>query len=281
MSLAHKYIPFGSIPRSIYAGTNLTYWCSTDTKENFLAKNPNKSIIETEIEYKFNTFGYRCPNFNSTKESIKVISIGCSNTFGVGLKQEDLFHERVCTFISNTSNKPVVNWNLSIPGISNDYILRMLLLSLEVLKPHFVIINFTFANRREYFGADGSMYRYTPISKEQVEQRFKEIHQRIWDLSSDYDDTVNLYRNYKSIRLALKNIPFLFSFCMKNQMGLIKDHIDLDKYVGEMEFWPQIIDLARDGFHVGPKTHQLLSEKFITKIDENKIIDKILENNNL
>jgi hypothetical protein len=276
MSIARKYIPFGSIPPSIYAGCSSTSWCSTDSKENYLVRNPKSSYSDKDFEYRFNTLGYRCPNFVSYKNDLKILSLGCSNTFGVGIKQEDLFHEIVANDLSNKSNKNVVNWNLSIPGASNDYILRMLLLAYSTLNPDLVLINFTFANRREYFSADGLMHRYTPVSKELVEPAFREVHQRLWDLSSDYDDEVVLFRNYSVVKNILKDTPWLCSFCMKDQTDLIKDHIDDRTYVGEMEFWPKVIDLARDGQHVGPKTHKILADKYISKIIEESVIEKIL-----
>ena len=68
--------------------------------------------IKDELLYKVNTHGFRADDFAKTKGSpkFKVMSLGCSFTYGIGVRNDETFPQ----LISNHFD--AVNWNLGIGG---------------------------------------------------------------------------------------------------------------------------------------------------------------------
>ena len=92
MTDARRYIPFGNLPRGPFSGTQSLQWCATDSLDNFKKRGPLATYSEKDFSYHFNTHGYRAPDF-SPCHGLRMLSIGCSNVFGVGLPSEAIFHE--------------------------------------------------------------------------------------------------------------------------------------------------------------------------------------------
>jgi len=65
------------------------------------------------IEYRFNSHGYRMPEFEDINWSNYIIVLGCSHTMGVGLALEDLWHSQV----GQLDNTSVVNLAQAGTGI--------------------------------------------------------------------------------------------------------------------------------------------------------------------
>ena len=232
------YIPSGEIP-AILNVQPISYWHETDS--------PNAAIYKDTIEYKRNSKGYRCPEFD-VESDFKIVSVGCSWVFGHGLNQEFLFHEIFSKKIPNS-----INWNLSRGGKSNDYICRICQLSLPILKPHLLIVNFTRLSRREYFNVNGECLGYCPNFKG---SNFNFENDNISKLTSPHDDIINFWHNLKSITSLCHQMKcnFLWSY--------IEDPLITDENcVGAFEK----LDLARDGLHPGKLSNLHLCEKYSNK----------------
>ena len=98
-------------------------------------------------EYETNGHGYRCQEFKPLPDGGKnVVVLGCSHTFGVGLRQEDIW----CTKLSKlTRSKNLRFWNLGQPGASPDKVVRILYGSEKVLFPKIIIVCWPNISRRE------------------------------------------------------------------------------------------------------------------------------------
>ena len=50
---------------------------------------------------------------------------------------------RFCRALAGVRGGAISNWNIALPGVSNDYIARMAVTCVPVLAPDFVLIAFT------------------------------------------------------------------------------------------------------------------------------------------
>jgi len=189
----HDIIPRSDIPKTRHAGERELTWLDTDSREEFQKRGGHPLYGEADVSYRFNSYGYRCPEFEPGAE-IRMISIGCSNTLGVGLPQQAVFHERFAARLRKEMSTTVVNWNLSMSGASNDYISRTLYLAVPRLDPHIVLVNFTFLPRREYVSVETEIVNYIP-KVEPPNRVVKEIYGHFAALSSPFDDQRNLFQN--------------------------------------------------------------------------------------
>jgi hypothetical protein len=217
---------------------------------------------ETDITYRLNSHGYRCPEFDQNA-NIRILSIGDSNTFGVGLPQPAVYHERFADSLRQSLSRTVVNWNLGLCGSSNDYISRVLHVAVPLLDPHVVLVKYTYLSRREYVTATGRYCNYTSKFTPS-DPVMKEVFAHFASLSSAHDDELNFYRNYKSVETLLKERVWLFSFCTQAGIEPVLHFTDRSRFAG---LFPKV-DKARDGGHYGPETHRQFYEGFWNKLVE-------------
>jgi hypothetical protein len=220
---------------------------------------------EEDIIYRFNSFGYRCVDFTEAAQ-IRMVSIGCSWVFGVGLAQRDLFHELFAQRLRRELATTVVNWNLGRSGASNDYIARVLHLAVPRLRPHVVLVLFTASNRREYITADNRLMNFNSLPPQNSHWVERETWTHFNALTNGYDDQLNLFRNYKSVETLLADYVWLFSATNTNDLDLepLAGHLDESHRAKKHRF----VDKARDHGHPGPETHKLLADLFWAKFLE-------------
>jgi len=264
-SWRNSALPVHGLPPSIYPANARLDWFSTDSRENFeRLKHPIYG--DRDIEYAFNSLGYRSARFDRP-DGLRILAIGCSYVFGIGLPSAALFQSRVGAWLSSRLSRAVTVWNLGLPGTSNDYVARMLHLAVPVLDPHVVLVNFTHSDRREYVSVQGEIMPYCPgwHPRDPVGRAIKS---GLEALSSACDDEVNLYRNYKSVEALLSTRLWLFSTIAHPLQGAndselqwgcfatLREHVDPLHFAGVL----RPVDLARDGSHPGPASHQALAE---------------------
>jgi hypothetical protein len=258
-------LPMSGMPATYHVPNSRWKWIATDTRESYLKHGGHPLYGELCIDYDFNSFGYRSPEFNVTSD-IRIIAIGCSHVMGVGLPREALFHELFAERLRSTLSREVVLWNLGLPGAANDYIARTLHLAIPYLDPHVVLVNFTHANRREYLSTSRTWMPYCPghAPRDLVA---REIKRHFEALSSPFDDDLNLFRNYKAIESLLSSRMWLYSTTshpdadadpFHMNFARLRHHVDLERYVGPL----RRIDLARDWSHFGPVSHETLAGSY-------------------
>jgi hypothetical protein len=79
------------------------------SKKEFGFHGMNSTILDLKTEYSYNSFGYRCKEWNKKAE---ILAIGCSNTFGVGVPVSG----RWTNILEEIIKKEIIN--LSSPGAS-------------------------------------------------------------------------------------------------------------------------------------------------------------------
>jgi hypothetical protein len=246
-------------------------WFQCDSLEEYQRNGGHPVYGVNDITYVFNSRGYRCPEFD-TYADLRMLSIGCSIAFGIGLPQQALFHELLAQRLRTELQCSVVNWNLSVSGASNDCLSRILHLTVPRLDPHLVVINFTYLGRRECFLVTNERFRYLPADMP-LPRIYAEVRQHMQALSSPFDDQAFFFRNYKSIEALLRGRLWLFSCALlKNfDCGSVAAHLDGGHRVDD----PGESDSARDGMHPGPKSHQQLYEGYWQKLVATGTLDQL------
>tara|TARA_R110000868_G_scaffold248113_1_gene504492 strand:+ start:3271 stop:4287 length:1017 start_codon:yes stop_codon:yes gene_type:complete len=104
-----------------------------------------------KISYKFNSHGYRMKEFDQINQSNYIVTLGCSNTFGLGLPLEETFAYK----IADKLRCDLVN--AAVCGGSNDIIINNLTRILKnENKPKQIIINWTLPGRKSFWVHPGN-----------------------------------------------------------------------------------------------------------------------------
>jgi hypothetical protein len=249
-------LPVSGVPRAENSVSSDSRWTCGDTREQ-LKKNGGHSIYdEWSITYRLNSLGYRCPEF-AEQASIRMISVGCSHTYGVGLPQEALYHELFAARLRSELQTSVVNWNLGSGAVSNNYIARTLHLAMPELKPDLVLVFFTYLSRREYISATGDAIKYRPSLSPNT-MVLTEICGHLSSLGNPYDDQLSFFRDYKSVEALLAGTCWAFGICDATEVQDLGPRLDAPH--GFKHY--QRLDKARDHQHLGPATHEQLCDHF-------------------
>jgi hypothetical protein len=103
-------------------------------------------------EYRFNKFGFRGEDLRAEAKRT-LIAAGCSITFGVDLNEGEIwihrFKERYAKHYGYQADDLNL-LNLGETGASNDSIVRTVLPQCQAVKPHLLLVQFTYMNRIEY-----------------------------------------------------------------------------------------------------------------------------------
>jgi hypothetical protein len=233
-----------------------------DSLESYRKRGGHPLYGEKDIRYRYNSHGYRCPEFDEDAE-IRMVSIGCSWVFGAAVPCEATFHECFARRLRLELEASVVNWNLGRSGTSNDAIARILHLAIPNLNPDLVLVLFTRLGRREYLDAANQELRYIP-SRRPTRPPIVDAWNHLEALSSAFDDQLNFIRNYKWVESLLADRLWLFSMIDPRDEERVGAHLDRNHQAAAQ----RIVDWGRDGAHPGPRTHELIGELFWEKFGE-------------
>ena len=233
----------------------LKYWAG-DTPSMFknLQSNPN-GFTEDNVTYTFNSHGFRGEDLDVLAK-YKVLIVGDSHTFGVGLDDTQTWTHQFKTILPIETN--VIN--LSIAGASMDYISRALFQSIDTIKPNVVIVCYTYDCRREtqMIATQGKITQINPTVPNQLpgddgsKDEFKSWFMTLNHHSNQY----NFDKNREMVRLI----------CYKAKVPLIESTV-IDMLVIQKQMSKKLgyVDKARDGEHFGPNVHKRFAEQIYKK----------------
>jgi len=238
---------FRAIPQTKYANQTLDVFSTDDRIRPY----PH------HISYKFNSHGYRSNEFE--RQSLNVLTIGCSVAFGNGIPVETRFSDVFCSLLG------AANWNMAWPGESVDYVGRMLAVVLPVMKPEVLVVSFPSFCRREFFDAFGKRYDFRPDRKCQKAVETK-IHGCLLGLTSDYQDLANFFTVYTMINYLCKSLSINWLYSIRKHDDVLFDTLEFDK----KNKVPGInrVDVARDGGHPGIVTNANFGKSLFEKHQE-------------
>jgi hypothetical protein len=212
--------------------------------------------------YSYNELGFRGDSIK--KEGFKVMSLGCSNTEGVGVNYHDTWPLQFTNLIPNG-----VNMNFGTSGRSNDFINRCLLTYYDVIKPDLVLIMYTNPFRRESYTKDGGIEPFMPTASwgylKETDDGVK-TQEYLTYLQNDNEDTVNWYKNHLLIKYFLESKKC--NWIWNGFFHIPKDYNEYNRFDGD--YGRPFLDYGVDKIHPGPnhnktyahKLHDFISKKF-------------------
>lgn len=208
-----------------------------DSIEHCLDRDHFKTWPST-VSYKFNEIGFRTKSI-ARFTGKEILAIGDSFTLGLGCDYSQCWPHR----LENLLQYPVLNFSLN--GASNDWIARKTQQLLQFFNPRAIVIHHTFSHRRERLRTDWHDDERTECSPHYTtEQNFE-----------------NFCKNFKILQQTCGFIPTIHGFVPQWH----DQPVDYEKFTQTMA--PvHVIDLARDGFHYGPGTHQNLADLYATNL---------------
>jgi hypothetical protein len=206
-----------------------SFWDEPDSKENF-KKNPKPEYTETSITYCCNSYGYRTPEFDVDSLAPSIFCLGCSFTYGIGVRQEETWPSLV------QQRFPEYNvHNLGSAGSSGDTIVRTLTNIGKLLNPKILLILWPEVFRFELY-KDTDIYHTSALDgicgpEMVIDSHFISLRRK----NKAMIDMLSKQYNYSVIDYSTRSIPINFS------------------------------DLGRDD-HPGPKSHANIAELYINSI---------------
>jgi hypothetical protein len=210
--------------------------------------------------YTYNELGFRGDSIH--KEGFKILSIGDSNTEGVGVNNNETWSFEFSKYIPNS-----VNLNFGSGGKSNDYISRCLLTYYDLIKPDLVLIMYTSPQRREIHTKDNGIEPFMPTASWGYLRETSDgidIQKNLIDLQNDSADCVNWYKNHLLIKYFLESKKC--NWLWNGWMGITKDIEEPNRFDGQ---YGKFIDKGADNAHPGPLHNRVYSNKLIKHIIKN------------
>ena len=204
-------------------------------------------------EKSFNEHGYRSDSFDKDNG---FLFLGCSITFGYGLKREESWP----WIVGKHFNVPV--WNLGVIGQGDDVCFLNANKWIPKLKPKVVCMLLPPPGRFKFFDIDDENLN-NQFSNWKIIQREKEM-KFPW-LFNDKNLYIHTLKNILSIKTLCDeyNIPFILKPILP---FLIQSH---GHKVGDPNMEPiDDDDITKDGLHPGPKWHQRISNEYIKEIEK-------------
>jgi len=214
-------------------------------------------------KYTYNELGFRGDSIH--KNGFKIMSIGCSNTEGIGVNDNETWPAQFTSHVETG-----VNMNFGHGGRSNDYISRCLLTYYDLIKPDLVLIMYTEPHRREFYTKDAGIEPFHHISWGYFKENEvgKEEHKSSVNLSNPENDFQNWYKNHLLIKyfLQTKNCNWIW-----NGFFLKTEYTEQNRFDGDYDKW---LDFSVEGTHPGPKTNAEYAKKLYNYAKELGYLEK-------
>jgi len=236
-----------------------------------MRRDPNiKDPWADTVRYDLNQSGYRCDEFEGSN-GVRMFTIGCSRTYGTAIPYQSTFSYQLAGMIEQNLGLPTINWNLSNPGGSNDYVARVLSSAVPTLKPDLAIINFTFMGRREFITETGQVIGYTPnvpenIIKDVMHPEALDVYRAFDQLASRADDIKRFTLNYRLCEAVLEQ--HAVTWCYSTLEKIASEEIFAIE--GGKHHIGAILDAdakAADGQHPGPEANRLFADAIFQHLE--------------
>jgi hypothetical protein len=213
-----------------------------------------------KCNYTYNELGFRGDSIH--KEGFKIMSIGCSNTEGVGVNYHETWPSEFSRYIPNS-----VNQNFGTGGRSNDFISRCLHTYYDLIKPDLVLIMYTSPQRREIYTKHNTIEPFMPSESWGYVKETKDgvrIQRNLVDLQNDNADLINWYKNHLLITYFLESKKC--NWLWNGWMGIPQYYTEFNRFDGD---YNKFIDKGVDGVHPGPLHNRMYASRLITHISKN------------
>lgn len=232
---------------------------------NGISERYNKSYFTSGSDnskkclYTYNELGFRGDSIY--KKGFKIMSLGCSNTEGVGLNYDETWPKIFSDLIPDG-----VNMNFGMGGRSNDFIFRCLHTFFDVIKPDLVLIMYTFPQRRDFYPNSKTIEPYMAANNWGFMKDTKEgveIQNLLDQLQCESENFINWYKNHLLIKYFLETKKCNWVW---NGSFINNNFAEPNRFDGE---YRKFIDYGVDGVHPGFKHNYRYIGKLYTFLIEN------------
>ena len=210
--------------------------------------------------YSYNELGFRGDSIK--KEGFRVMSLGCSNTEGLGVNDNETWPYQFTKLIPNG-----VNMNFGTGGRSNDFIARCLLTYYDLINPDLVLIMYPSPLRREIYTKECGIEPFMPTVSwgylKETEEGVK-TQEYLTYLQNDNEDIVNWYKNHLLIKYFLESKKCNWIWNGRELTSLNYD--EPNRFDGD---YGNFIDKGVDGVHPGPNHNREYSARLFNHIHQN------------
>ena len=241
-------------------------WHQSDRADNYKSENKfGPNIYQPDsFDYKFNSLGFRCDEFELPSE-LPIVFLGCSFTEGEGLPVDTTWAYLLLEHIRKATKKNIPYWNLAISGGSIDINAGVLANHIDQLKPKYIFYLRPPWMRRALFVQDRHIQNWVPGYSSphphafSIPEHFTKtlIHEPFAIQQADRSLTIIdlLAERYKT---KVYHFPW--------QLGIsentIQPSIERLKNFHQMKVpWLTNVDVARDSLHPGPATHKMVANR--------------------
>lgn len=258
------------------------YFHSTDYEELY-QKNKNEKgsewyYFDNEIEYKFNSWGYRTKEFDDVDKDY-LLTFGCSYTEGIGLHYDDMWS----TKLSKTLNLDL--FNLGAGGTSPDFQMYNTILFFNYVTklkklPKLVVYQWPEIHRTVYaFKTNGlDEIEFHPFSGALIEDWYSQnsLEYGNWYFHSYLENRGELIKNtnfcpmtvdalWKSAGVEVLHWTYSGDFKMKNKESFISNNVDLINVIDNSQ------GKARDCGHNGRDSQDIVIKYLVKKLNSNGV----------
>jgi len=217
-------------------------------------------------EYKTNKFGYRCPEFNPLPlGGKKVVVLGCSHTFGIGLDDGDIWVNQLIKLCNNSSLK---FYNLGSPGASGDRLIRILYGTEKLLYPDIIIVCWPEPSRRERLENDRTVNVTAQSNSIFLKSENNETDKEVFLKNVFFLEKFAQHRDAKTFHCFAQEImPITDKANVLYEKTLFSCYPRYDNHnlPGAVKDLNQPWVPAKDGIHYGPPHHKEFARLFYEK----------------
>jgi hypothetical protein len=239
---------------------NFEEWANIDLLNKLNIKDKEKNLWTKKEE--MNSLNYRCQEFTKVHNETHVVFSGCSNTWGIGLYQNETWAYKTYKKISE-KNKCSGYFNLGISGSSlQKQVINLFKYFKQYGNPDIIFINFPDLLRFYFYNNSNKKY-YDGFYKEKYKELIGLVAFEYYFMLNQYCKTNkiklysfswilsknNYYNQYEHIEVPLENFDSYYKIDEKN----------LNEYIQKQKDENFLI-IARDNEHPGTAYHDYWSD---------------------
>lgn len=240
-------------------------WCSSDQEAHYRATG-NTAYGPDDITYEINSRGYRSMEVDTTSMAPKVLFLGCSLTFGVGMPLHEMWVTQVAEHLKNHFGPELETHNFGAPGVGGDVLAMTAAQMLPILRPKMLVVLFPNLARR----AVHMSYNHRATLQPNVRPpKIEHIHDAYLKLQSNAQDWFEFCRNFTLIDALATSlgIPWVWHCWepLPRNYGL---YVRTDNHIKSSVNWNNFPDRARDNMHPGKQFNKQLAADYIAQINQ-------------
>ena len=238
-----------------FVGPHVDYFAGTDTKEH-LEKSLRSQPIDwhyrnKHVEYRYNTHGFRAPEFDEVDWSNSIVIFGCSQTQGIGLAES----ETVSAQLEEISGIPVINLGVGGTSMHWSYV-NNLILKKHLPMPLGIINYWTSCKRMTWYGVEENVSIMPVVWKHFYARYYLQLMKLGLSLDDiDHDDNFKAQIIRDTVCILWENTRYAEATWIQDTASALEC-----KLINS-------IDYARDLGHHGPQTARLAAEYFAEQLN--------------